>query len=139
MTLVTAKDNMDLFDAFAHEHTWMLMSDDKTCRAIGSRWARATQLIDEESVKTVWTKEPGSSRTLFIMVVQSATTDDFYHVDDDGCSCPDAAPGHSPFGWCKHRMAVWAYHFMRREPTGPCQECLVADIFPNQHQCEAAA
>ena len=140
MTLVIAADNLDLFNAFAHEHPWTKMADNETVIAIARRWERATQLIDEEAVKTVWTKETGTGRTMFIFVVQSAATEDFYHVDDDGCSCPDGNQGDAPYGWCKHRMSVWAFTYMRRpEPTqGPCQECLIADIFPNEHHCQEA-
>ena len=34
---------------------------------------------------------------------------DYILTIDDGCTCPDADPddGRAPFGWCKHRLALW--------------------------------
>lgn len=70
--------------------------------ALIRRWERAENIL-EGLPQDKWA---GVNPEISHLVPSSNGLDTYTVSLVDGCSCPDSIHG-APYGWCKHRLALW--------------------------------
>jgi hypothetical protein len=94
-------------ERFAHSHPWVHALDPKSTAGLYFRMAAALEMVPNQ-VTYPAIGETGPMQGYF--QVASCTHPGIYYVVhlEHGCTCPDYSTK-APFGWCKHRLAVWLY------------------------------
>lgn len=102
---------------FAQAHPWVHILDPHGTAGLARRMAAAQELVPEHSnlepcspsiYYPAWSPELGIITEAY-QVASCTAPGVLYTVSlATGCNCPDGTTK-APFGWCKHRLAVWLY------------------------------
>lgn len=91
---------LELFQRSATPHWGMWTSADQA--QFLRRWTTAMAICNDRSR---WLSCHLNDDGVEEYRMKSSHGRSVYSVTVKGCNCPSAAP--SPWGWCKHRLAVW--------------------------------
>jgi hypothetical protein len=95
-------------ERFIKSHPWVHALDAQSTAGLYRRMTAAQELAPSAVCYPAWSPEAGFQVGHF-QVVSCSQPGVFYAVHlEHGCTCTDAST-RAPFGWCKHRLAVWLY------------------------------
>lgn len=133
MTLSTYQKELT---QFMREHAWSQVMDERTATAFYRRWSRAGAITDESNdLRHRGGAFPGQEPDGSFTVCSSRADGTSYEVwpgPNGSCDCPDSAiisNTSAPYGWCKHRLAVWIFARDRESAGLRSTEQEIADLF----------